>query len=138
MPERNHRYAAGMATRREVLGAEYVDAALENKSPFAEPFGELVTEFCWDAIWNRPGLNRSTRSLLNLAMLAALRQWSEFSLHVRGAIRNGCTPDDIREVLLQVSVYCGIPAGLEAFKNAYSVLDALGEVATYAEPEPQP
>ena len=116
--------ATGDRVRREVLGAEYVDAARERGTEFMESFQELVTEYCWGAIWGREGLDRRTRSLLNIGMLAALGRESELRLHVRGALNNGCTREEIQEALLQVAVYCGIPAGLSSFKVAEEVLDA--------------
>jgi 4-carboxymuconolactone decarboxylase len=87
---------------------------------------ELVTEYCWDAIWNRPGLDRKTRSMLNLAMLTALNRPHELRLHVRGAINNGLTKDEIKEVLLQTAIYCGVPAAIDSFKNAKEVLKEMG------------
>src|SRR5919205_905904 len=104
-PERG--YEQGLAIRRQVMGDEYVDAALERVTPFSEPMQQLVTEFCWGAVWSRPGLDRRTRSLINLAMLTALGRMHEFRVHVRGAINNGCTTEEIRETLLQATVYCG-------------------------------
>jgi 4-carboxymuconolactone decarboxylase len=122
----SERFEVGLETRRAVLGAEYVDAALERATPFARPLQELVTEYCWGAVWSRPGLDRRTRSLINLAMLTALNRPHELAAHVRGALNNGCTEDEIREVLLQTAVYCGLPAALESFRVAESVL---GEAA---------
>jgi 4-carboxymuconolactone decarboxylase len=117
------RFDVGLATRREVLGTEYVDAALERATPFARPLQELVTEYCWGAVWSRPGLERKTRSLLNLAMLTALNRPHELGVHVRGALRNGCTEDEIQEVLLQAAVYCGLPAALDAFRVAEKAIE---------------
>ena len=119
------RYARGLATRREVLGDEHVDRSLRNATEFSSAAQELVTEYCWGAVWTRPGLDRRTRSLLNLAMLTALGRMHEFRAHVRGAVNNGCTTEEIRETLLQATVYCGAPAGLESFREAQSVLDEL-------------
>ncbi|MDO8212248.1 carboxymuconolactone decarboxylase family protein [Conexibacter sp. CPCC 206217] len=116
----------GLAVRREVLGAEHVDRSLARTSDFSRPMQELVTEYCWGASWSRPGLDRRTRSMLNLAMLTALNRRHELELHVRGALTNGVTPTEIQEVLLQASIYCGVPAGLEAFRAAESVLEAAG------------
>jgi 4-carboxymuconolactone decarboxylase len=116
-------YERGLATRREVLGAEYVDKALEGATPFSRPMQELVTEYCWGAVWSREGLDRRTRSLINLAMLSALNRSHELAGHVRGALNNGCTEEEIQETLLQAAVYCGMPAGLEAFRVAERVLD---------------
>jgi len=119
----------GLKLRREVLGADYVDKSLANANAFMMAFQRITTEWCWGYAWNRPGLDRRTRSLLNLAMLTALNRAAEIKLHVRGAINNGVTVDEIKEVLLHATVYCGIPAGLDAFKAANEVLtgmDALG------------
>jgi 4-carboxymuconolactone decarboxylase len=116
----------GLKTRREVLGAEYVDAAIKNADDFNQPLQEFVTENCWDAIWNRPGLDRRTRSIINLAMLTALNRPHELKLHVRGAINNGLSKDDIREVLLQTAVYCGVPAAIDSFRGAREVFKEMG------------
>lgn len=111
-------YKQGLHTRREVLGAEYVDAAINNADDFNRPLQELVTQYAWGDIWNRPGLDRRTRSLLNLAMLTALNRPHELKLHVRGALRNGVTKDEIREVFLQAAIYCGVPAAVDSFRTA--------------------
>ena len=116
----------GLMTRRVVLGADYVDNSIKNADDFNLPMQELVTEYCWDAIWNRPGLDRKTRSMLNLAMLTALKRPHELRLHVRGAINNGLTKDEIKEVLLQTAIYCGVPAAIDSFKNAKEVLKEMG------------
>ena len=115
-------YDQGMAVRRAVLGDAYVDRSLQTGTEFREPMQELVTEFCWGAVWNRPGLERKTRSLINLAMLTALNRSTELGAHVRGAVNNGATKEEIQEVLLQAAVYCGMPAGLESFRVAEAVL----------------
>ncbi len=115
-------YETGLGVRREVLGAEHVDRSLERASEFSAPMQELVTEYCWGAIWSRPGLQRRERSLINLAMLTALNRSHELGVHVRGALRNGVTPEEIREVLLQSAIYCGVPAAIEAFRVADAVL----------------
>ncbi|HEY6758788.1 MAG TPA: carboxymuconolactone decarboxylase family protein [Baekduia sp.] len=120
------RLEAGLGVRREVLGAEHVDRSLERASAFARPMQDLVTEYCWGEVWTRPGLDRRTRSLLNLAMLTAANRSHELAVHVRGAITNGVTPAEIQETLLQAAVYCGMPAGLEAFRVAERVLDEHG------------
>ena len=112
------RFERGLATRRAVLGRDYVDAAIAASDDFSRPMQELVTEYCWDEIWNRPGLDRRTRSLLNLAMLTALNRPHELKLHVRGALNNGATKDEIREVFLQAAIYCGVPAAIDAFRVA--------------------
>jgi 4-carboxymuconolactone decarboxylase len=119
----------GLQTRREVLGADYVDASVAQADDFMMAFQRITTEWAWDYVWNRPGLDRRTRSLLNLAMLTALGKSAELKLHVKGALTNGVTVEEIKEVLLQASVYCGIPAGLEAFRAADEVLLAEGAVA---------
>lgn len=119
-------FEQGLKIRREVLGSEHVDTALKGADDFSRPFQEFVSEYCWGAAWSRPGLDRRTRSMLNLAMLSALNRPNEFKLHVRGAIRNGVTKDEIREVLLQVAVYCGVPAGVEGFRLAREVFKELG------------
>jgi 4-carboxymuconolactone decarboxylase len=116
----------GLATRRAVLGADYVDNSIKNADDFNMPMQELVTEYCWDAIWNRPGLDRKTRSMLNLAMLTALNRPHELKLHVRGAINNGLTKDEIKEVLLQTAIYCGVPAAIDSFKNAKEMFKEMG------------
>jgi 4-carboxymuconolactone decarboxylase len=113
----------GLATRREVLGADYVDAAIAHADDFSRPLQELVTSYCWGDIWNRPGLDRRTRSLLNLAMLTALNRPHELKLHVRGALRNGVTREEIREVLLQAAIYCGLPAAVDGFRTARAALE---------------
>jgi 4-carboxymuconolactone decarboxylase len=108
----------GLAVRKEVLGAEYVERNLKAADDFSTPIQEYTTEACWGMIWNRPQLPRKTRSLLNLAMLSALNRPHEFKIHVKGALTNGCSREEIREVLLQVACYCGVPAGVEAFRLA--------------------
>jgi 4-carboxymuconolactone decarboxylase len=119
------RYARGLATRREVLGDAHVDRSLADATEFTSVAQEFVTESCWGDVWTRPGLDRRTRSLINLAMLTALNRMHEFRVHVRGAVNNGCTIEEIRETLLQAIVYCGAPAGLESFRQAQAVLDEL-------------
>ena len=117
------RYEQGLAVRREVLGREYVDRAIEAADDFTRPLQELVTEYCWGAVWTRPGLERRDRSLVNLGMIAALNRPHELKLHVRGALANGVTEEEIREVLLQAAIYCGVPASIDAFRVAREVLD---------------
>lgn len=117
------RFKKGLKVRKEVLGADYVERSLANANDFTMAFQTLATEYCWDGIWNRPGLTRQQRSLINLAMLSALNRMHEVGIHVRGALNNGCTVEEIQEVMLQVSVYCGIPAGLEAFSAARKTID---------------
>lgn len=116
----------GLKTRREVLGAEYVDASLKAADAFNLPMQELVTEYCWNEIWNRPGLDRRTRSFLNLAMLTALNRPHELKLHVRGAINNGVKKEEIAEVFLQAAIYCGVPAAIDAFRTAKETFKEMG------------
>lgn len=111
-------FEAGLKVRREVLGAEYVDASISQADDFSRPLQELVTEYCWGAVWTRPGLSRKTRSLINLAMLTALNRPHEVQLHLRGALHNGCTKEEIMEVLLQTAIYCGVPAAVDSFSLA--------------------
>jgi 4-carboxymuconolactone decarboxylase len=111
-------FEKGLKVRKEVVGAEYVEKQLKEADAFTMPLQELVTEYCWGWLWNRPGLPRKTRSLLNVAMLSVLNRHTELKSHVKGAIRNGCTKDEISEVLLQVAVYGGVPAGVESFRLA--------------------
>jgi 4-carboxymuconolactone decarboxylase len=111
----------GLTVRREVLGADYVDASLARADDFMAGFQQLTTELAWGTIWTRPGLDRRTRSLIVLAMLAAMSKPNELKLHVRGALTNGVTREEIKEVLMQACVYAGIPAGLEAFHAAAAV-----------------
>jgi 4-carboxymuconolactone decarboxylase len=114
-------FEQGLQTRREVLGADYVDRALAQADDFNRPLQEYVTQYCWGDIWNRPGLDRRTRSLLNLAMLTALNRPHELELHIRGALRNGVTREEIREVFLQAGMYCGVPAAVDSFRTARKV-----------------
>jgi 4-carboxymuconolactone decarboxylase len=115
-------FEQGLAVRKAVLGDEYVEASIKNADDFNRPLQELVTEYCWGAVWTREGLPRKTRSLLNLAMLATLNRPHELELHLRGALRNGCTKEEIREVLLQVAIYAGVPAAVDSFRTARKVL----------------
>jgi 4-carboxymuconolactone decarboxylase/3-oxoadipate enol-lactonase/4-carboxymuconolactone decarboxylase len=112
----------GMRTRREVLGDEHVDRAIANTDDFTADFQDLITRYAWDEIWNRPGLDRRTRSCIALTTLTALGHFEELAMHVRAARRNGLTPDEIKEVLLQAAVYCGVPAANRAFGVAQRVL----------------
>lgn len=114
-------YETGLAIRREVLGDEYVDAALAGADDFTRDFQHMVTEYCWGAAWGRGALTRRDRSLLNLVMLGALGRAEEFKLHLRGALKNGCTREEIKDALIQLTVYAGVPAGVEAFRHARSV-----------------
>ena len=114
-------YDKGLEIRRAVLGNEYVDKAMAAADDFNQPMQELVTEYCWGSVWGRPGLPRKTRSLLNLAMLSALNRSPELKLHVRGALTNGVTKNEIAEVFLQVAIYCGVPSAIDAFRTAREV-----------------
>jgi len=111
----------GLAVRKDVLGAEYVEKSIQSADDFNRPLQELVTEYCWGAVWTREGLTRKTRSMLNIAMLATLNRPHELKLHLRGAQRNGVTRDEIKEVLLQVAIYAGVPAGVDSFRIAREV-----------------
>jgi len=115
-------YDAGLAIRKEVLGDAHVQKSLDAVSEFSKPIQELVTEYCWGEVWSRDGIDRSTRSMLNLAMLTALNRPHELGVHVRGAITNGVTPAQIQEVLMQTAIYVGVPAALESFRIAERVL----------------
>ena len=119
------RFERGIRVRREVLGDSHVDRSLEQATDFTRVVQEYVTASCWGDVWSRPGLDRRTRSLLNLAMLTALNRPHEFSVHVRGALRNGCTEAEIQEVLLQTAAYCGAPAALESFRLAQQVIEQM-------------
>lgn len=118
-------HARGLKNRKEVLGEAHVERSFATADDFSRPYQDLITEYCWGAVWDRPGLSRKTRSLLNLAMLTALNREEEFKLHVRAAFRNGVTRDEIREVLLQTAIYCGVPAANSAFKQAREVFAAM-------------
>ncbi len=118
----------GLEVRRKVLGTDYVDGSLAKADDFMMAFQNITTEWCWGYAWTRPGLEHRTRSMLNLAMLTALGKPAELKLHVKGALANGVTVDEIKEILLHATVYCGIPAGLDAFKAAHEVLKAEGAV----------
>ena len=121
-------YQRGMKVRRQVLGDAYVDKAMSEADDFNRDFQRLVTEYCWGEVWTRSVLTNKQRSLNNLCMIAALNRAHEFELHVRGAIRNGCTPEEIRDCLFQVAIYAGIPAGVEAFRIARKVLREEGVI----------
>jgi 4-carboxymuconolactone decarboxylase len=116
----------GLAIRREVLGKDYVDNAIKSADDFNRPLQEFVTEYCWGAVWGRPGLPKKTRSMLNLAMLTALNRPHELKLHVRGALKNGVTREEISEILLHAAVYAGVPAAVDAFRTAREVLKEAG------------
>ncbi len=123
--ERSDLFNRGLEIRRKVLGEEFVDNALANADDFMMAFQNITTEWCWGYTWSRQGLERKTRSLINIAMITALNRMHEVKMHVRGALRNGATEEEIKEVLIQATVYCGIPAGLDAFRNAHEVLLAV-------------
>ncbi|HUJ91680.1 MAG TPA: 4-carboxymuconolactone decarboxylase [Gaiellaceae bacterium] len=116
----------GMTTRREVLGDAHVDAAIAGTTPFTADFQDLITRYAWGEVWSRPGLDRRTRSCITLTALVALNHHHELAMHVRAALRNGLTPDEIKEVLLQSAVYCGVPAANRAFAIAQEVLNEEG------------
>jgi len=119
-------FEKGLAIRRQVLGSEYVENALKTADDFNMPLQELVTTYCWGEIWGRPGLDRKTRSMLNLAMISALNRPHEVKAHVRGAINNGLTKQDIQEVFLQVAIYCGVPAAVDSFRIARETFKEMG------------
>lgn len=124
----NTKFEVGLQTRREVLGAEHVDRSLSEATDFARPMQEFVTEYCWGAVWSRPGLDRKVRSLLNIVMLTALGRRHELEVHVRGAITNGVSVTEIQEALMQTAIYCGVPAAMEATRTAEAALTALGVI----------
>lgn len=119
------KFEKGLEIRRSVLGAEYVDQSIQNATDFNMPMQELVTEYCWGEVWARPGLSKKTRSMLNLAMITALNRPHELKLHVRGAINNGVTKEEIQEVFLQSAIYCGVPAAIDSFRSAKEVFDVM-------------
>ncbi len=121
-------YDKGMKIRRETLGDAYVDKALADANAFTADLQELVTTYCWGEVWGRDGLDRKTRSIINLAMISALNRPHELAAHVRGAVNNGLTPDEIKEVLLQVGIYCGVPAMVDSFRIAKTVLGDMDEI----------
>jgi 4-carboxymuconolactone decarboxylase len=118
----NDQFNKGLEVRRAVLGTDYVDGSIAKADDFMMAFQRITTEWCWGYAWTRPGLDRKTRSMLNLAMLTALNRPAEIKLHVKGAIANGVSVEEIKEILLHSTVYCGIPAGLDAFKAAHETL----------------
>ena len=128
MAKKSEQFEKGLKMRRAVLGAEYVDGSIARADDFMMAFQEITTEWCWGFAWTRPGLDPKIRSMLNLAMLTALKSPHELKLHVKGALTNGVSVDEIKEILLHATVYSGIPAGLEAFKAAHEVLKAEGKV----------
>jgi 4-carboxymuconolactone decarboxylase len=120
----DERAAAGMRTRREVLGDDHVDRAAANTTDFTAPFQDFITRYAWGELWTRPGLSRPERSMITIAMLAALGRDDELALHIRAGLRNGLGPDDISEVLLQVAVYAGVPAANRAFAVAEATIQS--------------
>ena len=118
-------FERGLEIRKSVLGAEFVEKSIAGADDFTMPLQRLVTEYCWGACWGREGLPKKMRSLLNIAMLSCLGRNHELKMHTKGAIRNGCTKDEIREVLLQVAIYCGVPAAVDSFRVAKEALAEL-------------
>lgn len=116
-------YERGLEIRKSVLGKEFVEKSIASADDFNRPLQELVTEYCWGAVWGREGLDKKTRSIINLAMISALNRPHELKMHVKGALRNGLTKDEIREVLLQVGIYCGVPAAVDSFRVAREALN---------------
>lgn len=119
-------FEKGLGIRRQVLGADFVDNAFATADDFNRPLQELVTQYCWGEVWGRPGLDKKMRSLLNLAMLSALNRPHEIKMHVRGALANGVTKEEIKEVFLQVAIYCGVPAAVDSFRIAREVFKEHG------------
>lgn len=130
-------FEKGLEVRRAVLGPEYVDGSLARADDFMMAFQNITTEWCWGYAWTRPGLDRRARSMINLAMLTALSKPAELKLHVKGALANGLTVEEIKEILLHATVYCGIPAGLDAFKAAHEVLVKEGALTGEATARPK-
>ncbi len=126
-------FSRGLEIRREVLGAEYVDNSLKNATEFSRPMQELSTEYCWGKCWGSGDLPNKTRSLINIAMISILNRQNELKLHIRGAVRNGCTKEEIRGALMQVAIYAGIPAGMDSFHTAVAVLDEIDAAAAAKE-----
>ena len=118
-------FEQGLAVRKQVLGSDYVEKSMARADDFTRPMQLLSTEYCWGAIWTRPGLSHRDRSLLNLGMISALNRPHELKLHIRGALRNGLSREEIQEVLLQVAVYCGVPAGMASFQLAREVFEEM-------------
>lgn len=124
----DEQYDRGMVVRRQVLGDEYVDRAIAGATEFTQEFQDLITRYAWGEIWTRPGLDRRMRSAITLTALVALGHHEELALHIRGAVRNGLSHEEIKEILLQSAIYCGVPAANSAFRIARTILDSLGEV----------
>ncbi|AUL16957.1 carboxymuconolactone decarboxylase family protein [Bordetella bronchiseptica] len=125
-------FQKGLAVRRAVVGDAYVDKSLNSADDLTASLQKLVTEYCWGEVWTRPGLERKTRSFLNLAMLIALNRPNELRLHLRGAINNGVTKEEIVEVVLQAAIYCGVPAGLDAMKAVREVVETMEKEGAFA------
>lgn len=126
------RFEKGLALRKQVLGADYVEKSMASADDFSRPMQELSTEYCWGYVWTRPGLQLRERSLINLSMISALNRPHELKLHVKAALNNGLTREEIREVLLQVAVYCGVPAGIDSTRiarEAFAEIDAAAAAA---------
>ena len=119
-------YVKGLAYREKILSKQHVDKAISGADSFSKEFQELITKYCWGEIWTKTVLSDKQRSMNNLCMLSALNKWQEFSKHFKGAIKNGCTLLELKDVLLQITVYCGVPCGVEAFRHARKVLEEDG------------
>ncbi|RKT34956.1 4-carboxymuconolactone decarboxylase [Roseovarius halotolerans] len=118
-------FERGLEIRKSVLGAEFVENSINNADDFNRPMQELVTEYCWGAVWGRDGLEKKTRSMLNLAMISALNRPHELKMHIKGALRNGVSKEEICEVFLQVAIYCGVPAAVDAFRTAREAFEEM-------------
>ena len=125
-------YERGLQIRKDVLGVDYVENSLKTADDFNRPMQELSTEYCWGYVWGREGLPRKTRSMLNLAMISALNRPHELKIHVKGALKNGVTRDEIREILMQVAIYCGVPAGMDSFRIAREAFKEIDQASTSA------
>lgn len=119
----SEKFEQGLAMRKQVLGEEYVNKSIESADDFNMPLQELVTEYCWGTVWKREGLSLKMRSMINLAMITALNRPHELKIHVRGALNNGLSREEIREVLMQTAIYCGVPAAIDSFRVARSVFE---------------
>jgi 4-carboxymuconolactone decarboxylase len=126
LSKKSELFKKGLQTRKEVQGDASVDKVLAGSDEFMMAFQDLTTEYCWGYVWSRPGLSKKTRSMLNLAMLAALNRGPELNLHLAGALTNGVSKEEIKEILLQIAIYCGVPASLDAFKRASEVFKERG------------
>jgi len=129
-PRNKKLYDDGMKVRKAVLGSTYVDNSMASADDFMMSFQDVTTEYCWGYVWTRPGLSKKTRSMLNLAMLTALNRPHEIKLHVKGALNNGVTREEIAEIFLQAGVYCGVPAAVDAFRTAKEVFDEIDKAKT--------